>query len=264
MIKLTTNLSDPLIELLHNNDAPIDAIEVGPWLSPKKILYYRKNLPNLPFYFHGCELINRIYLVPGAVSMVNNYLKTTESPWLSMHITFLLPGVRSIFVRRGWRIPSINPDRATQGFVQKVRKLSHNITVPVLLENPDPIPISDNYEIQPERITDILEATNCGLLLDIGHARLSAEVIGMKIEDYIEKIPLNRINQVHVSGPRIRNGRHFDAHESLQQIDYELLDFVLNRSKPQVVTLEYIRNIDALREQLTRLRSIINFQGSMR
>lgn len=261
MIKLTTNLSDPLIELLRHNDAPIDAIEVGPWISPESIIDYRKNHPLFPFYFHGGELINRVFIVPGAMAMVNNYLKATESPWLSMHITFLLPGVRSIFVRRGWRIPSINPDRATRGFVQKVRRLSQTINVPVVLENPDPLPCGENYEIQTGRITTILEETDCGLLLDIGHARLSAEVFGMKTDEYIEKLPLNRVIQVHVSGPRMRNGRLFDAHEPLEQTDYELLDFVLRRSKPRVLTLEFIRQRDALREQLYRLRSIIQRHG---
>ena len=151
-------------------------------------------------------------MVPGAIKLVDDYLKSTESPWLSMHITFLLPGLRSIFVRRGWKIPSIHPDRATRGFVRKVRTLSHHIKVPLILENPDPIPLCENYEIQTKRIANILEAADCGLLLDIGHARLSAESLGMKTEQYMENMPLNRIVQVHVSGPRIRDGRLFDAH----------------------------------------------------
>jgi hypothetical protein len=43
----------------------------------------------------------------------------------------------------------------------------------------------------------------------------------------------------------------------MQEADYQLLEFVLERSTPQVVTLEYIRRKDALREQLVRLRGIV-------
>ena len=80
----------------------------------------------------------------------------------------------------------------------------------------------------------------------------------MTVEEYILKLPMDRVAQVHVSGPRMRNGQWFDAHEPLQELDYELFEFVLSRAKPEVVTLEYIRQIDPLREQLNRLRGIMD------
>ena len=70
-------------------------------------------------------------------------------------------------------------------------------------------------------------------------------------------LPLDRVVQIHVSGPRVQEGRLVDVHETLQAIDYELLRFVLARTDPQVVTLEYIRDRDALREQLVQLRSLL-------
>ena len=256
-MKLTTNLSDPLIELLENDSAPIDGIEVGPWAKPKEIIQYRRMFPKYPYYFHGGEIINRIGLFPGSTRIIKQYINATESPWVSLHITYLLPRVRRLFIIRGWRIPSINPDRATREFIKKVAIFARNIHIPVILENPDPIPMYGNPEIQTNRITEIIETTNSGLLLDIGHARLSAEAIGISANEYINRLPLNRLIQIHVSGPRIRNGHLFDAHETLQEEDYELLNYVLQQSKPQVVTLEYIRQADALREQLFNLRSVI-------
>jgi uncharacterized protein (UPF0276 family) len=56
----------------------------------------------------------------------------------------------------------------------------------------------------------------------------------------------------------MRKGRLVDAHEPLQDVDYALLDFVLENTHPQVVTLEYIRERELLRDQLFRLRSILN------
>jgi uncharacterized protein (UPF0276 family) len=47
-----------------------------------------------------------------------------------------------------------------------------------------------------------------------------------------------------------------DAHQPLLKDDYDLLEFILAKTHPQVVTLEYIQEADALREQLGRLRSI--------
>jgi uncharacterized protein (UPF0276 family) len=217
VIQLTADLSDPLLDLVRDDKAPIDAVEVGPWFSVQQIRDYRQMLPELPFYFHGADLIEGVGLVPGAISRIAAYLHCTESPWVSMHITMWLPGMVGLMLRRGWRMPLPNPERAARRFVQRVRRLARSIQVPVILENIAPLPF-DGY--------------------------------------------LDRVVQVHVSGPRMRDGSLVDAHEALQEIDYALLDFVLARTEPQVVTLEYIRERDALEEQLFRLRDVLkSFDG---
>jgi len=259
VIQLTTDLSNPLLELLRNHETPIDAVEVGPWFSVEQICDYRKILPQLPFHFHGGDLIERVGLIPGATSRIAAYLHCTESPWASMHITMWLPGMIWLMLRRGWRMPLPNPERATQRFIQKARRLARSIHAPVILENIEPLPFDGyDFEVRTERINKVIDETGCGFLLDIGHARVSAARLGTDVRDYLSNLPLNRVVQVHVSGPRMRAGRLVDAHEPLQDADYTLLDFVLEKTRPQVVTLEYIRERESLREQLFRLRNILN------
>ncbi|MGC1378381.1 MAG: DUF692 family multinuclear iron-containing protein [Anaerolineales bacterium] len=263
MIQLTTDLSDPLLELIHDNNAPVDAVEVGPWFSVEQIRNYRKMLPQLPFYFHGGDLIERVGLIPGAVSTIAAYLRCTESPWVSMHITMWLPGMLWLMLRKGWRMPLPNPERATQRFIGRVKRLARSVRVPVILENIEPLPFDGyDFEVRAERINCVLEQTGCGFLLDTGHARVSAARLGVDVHDYLSGLPLKRVAQVHVSGPRMRGGRLVDAHEPLQEVDYELLDFVLEKTQPQVVTLEYIREREALREQLFRLRGVLDVHNA--
>jgi hypothetical protein len=64
--------------------------------------------------------------------------------------------------------------------------------------------------------------------------RVSAAVLGMAVRDYVRGLPLTRVVRVHVSEPRMRGGHLVDAHEPLQAIEYELLDFVLTRTRPRV------------------------------
>ncbi len=161
-------------------------------------------------------------------------------------------------------MPLPNPERATRRFVQRVRKLARSIQAPVILENIEPLPFDGyDFEVQPARITEVLEGAECGFLLDTGHARVSAAVLGVDVYAYLSGLPLERVVQVHVSGPRMCNGSLVDAHEPLQEFDYALLDFVLARTQPQVVTLEYIRERDALQEQLLRLRDVLNSRNSL-
>jgi hypothetical protein len=48
-IHLTTNLSEPLLELLRDGPVPFDGVEVGPWFTVREIRAYRQMLPDLPF-----------------------------------------------------------------------------------------------------------------------------------------------------------------------------------------------------------------------
>jgi len=259
VIQLTTNLSDPLLELLRNDEAPIDGVEVGPWFGVGQIQEYQQALPGVPFFFHGAGLIGRVGLVPGAVSRVGAYLAATASPWISMHITLWLPGMVWLMERHGWRMPLPDAERATRRLIRQVKELESSVQVPVILENMAPPPFDGyDFEAQAERITEVLEKTGCGLLLDTGHARVSAAVLGMDVREYMQGLPLARVVQVHISGPRMQGGHLVDAHEPLQAVDYDLLDFVLARTDPRVVTLEYIREREALREQLNCLRTILS------
>jgi uncharacterized protein (UPF0276 family) len=259
VIQLTTNLSDPLLELLRDGAAPIDGVEVGPWFSVPQIRAYRAAQPDLPFTFHGGDLIERVGWVPGAISRIATYLRCTGSPWVSMHITMWPPGFVWLMLKHGRRMPLPHPARATRRFIRQVKRLAHTIPVPVLLENIEPLPFDGyDFEVRAERIAQVLEETDSALLLDLGHARVTAAALGMDSHDYLSNLPLERAAQIHVSGPRLREGRLVDAHEPLQEIDYALLDYVLARSSPRMVTLEYIRERDPLREQLLRLRGVLD------
>jgi uncharacterized protein (UPF0276 family) len=259
MIRLTTNLSDPLLELFFEGKNLVDGVEVGPWLGVRQIREYRKALPGIPFYFHGGDLIAGVGLIPGRISKIVAYADCTASPWVSLHIRFWPPVMVRFMVRYGWRIPVPNPERAMRRLIRKVLRLIPRLKVPVLLENLEP-PTLDGFDFESRtgRITEVLDRTGCGLLLDLGHARVSAAAFTMDVEEYLSGLPMDRVAQLHVSGPRMHDGRLVDSHEPLQEEDYALVDFILARARPKVVTLEYIRRRDPLEEQLQRLRRILD------
>jgi len=130
----------------------------------------------------------------------------------------------------------------------------------VILEN---MPVSaalDNYnESDPHLIWDVMRETGCQMLLDLAHARVAADYHSVQVHEYIEALPLNEVRQIHISGVRKKGRRLFDAHETLQAFDYDLLTWVLTRTKPEVLTLEYfLDDKRALREMLSRLHEVID------
>jgi hypothetical protein len=208
VMELTTNLSDPLLDLVDNGQAPIDGVEVGPWFSEQQTRDYRQRLPELPFYFHGGHLIAQVGWFPGTAAKIAAYVQSTGSPWASMHLSMWFPGMVSLMMGRGWRLPRPNVERATRRLVRQVKRLIHALEVPVILENMPSLPFDGyDFEADPGRITDVLDETGCSFLLDTGHASVAAAALGLEAEAYVSALPLDRVVQVHVSGPRMKGGR---------------------------------------------------------
>jgi uncharacterized protein (UPF0276 family) len=240
-ILFSADLSDALFELLRKNEITIDAVEVGPWFTIDQVSTYRSILPGVPFHFHAADMIENVGTTSNGTNRIIDYLSCTESPWVSVHISVWKPGdLRKI--NNGQLLPLPNLQTGELRFIQKVRWLAHSISVPVLIENVEPLPLERyDYWSRPDFINRILERTGCGFLLDTGHARISAEALGMKPRAYLQELDLQRVFQVHVSGPRRVDGRLLDVHQSLLTDDYDLFEFVLSQTHPKVVTLEYLQ-----------------------
>jgi len=260
MIQLTTNLSDALTDLLRTDDAPIDAIEVGPWYTTRQICQFQAQFPGWQFHFHAGNVIAKRGLTSGTIKRLKAYLQCTKSPWASCHITLLPPGYVWLALRFGWYLPPPNMARAAGRFVRQVTDLARAIDVPIILENmPAPPDAKKRYafDADADLIDVILEKTHCKMLLDLAHARVAAANQEMDVYDYLGLLPLNKVVQIHVSGPRMHRGHLCDAHEPLGEVDYALLEWVLGRTKPHIVTLEYFKEREPLREQLMRLKGML-------
>ena len=156
------------------------------------------------------------------------------------------------------RSPALPCAELLANICRNVRALASAIPVPLILENLDYCP-GGAYEhiCEPAFLAAVLNETGAGLLLDLAHARVSAARLGLPIETYLSQLPLERVRQLHISGPRSRDGVLFDAHEALLDEDYTLLEWVLRRTRPLALTLEYNREEAQLRAELARLRTLM-------
>jgi uncharacterized protein (UPF0276 family) len=254
---LVANLSDALPDLMKVNGQSVDGFELGPWFPPELIPTYRKKFPALPFLFHGGNMIAAFGENLGIETRLTEYLIYTDSAWISVHLMIWEAGDFDRLMH-GERLPLPDPKKALSRLLRRLDALINLVSVPVLVENLEPLPF-DGYDFwaQPEYICQVLEQSGCNFLLDIGHVRVSADRLGMEVETYLELLPLERVVEIHVRGPRRVNGRLLDAHRSMQAVDYRLLKAILSQQTPRVVTLEYNRERDQLSKQLDRLRQVL-------
>jgi uncharacterized protein (UPF0276 family) len=217
---------------------------------------------NQPFLLHN-SVWNWSLAHPAALDQANvlpitrERLRTLNVPWLSVHLGFSTAEVHF----DGRMYPSTAPlacDALLDALSTNLRALASQIDVPLLIENLDYNP-GGAYDClcEPDFIAAVLANTGVGFLLDIAHARVSASHLGMAIEDYLARLPLDTIRQIHVSGPRWQGDLLTDSHDTLLDEDYALLKSVLAHARPWALTLEYDRDPALVIDQLGKLRRVL-------
>ena len=127
----------------------------------------------------------------------------------------------------------------TQANIALLRELTGLET---LLENVPHYPWSKapRFVGDPEFIAEALTVSGTKMLLDISHAQVTAYHRGEEFSDYLARLPLDEVVEMHVSGPRMEADGLRDRHIALNEDDYILIEALLDRLPAlQMMTLEY-------------------------
>ncbi len=116
-----------------------------------------------------------------------------------------------------------------------------------------------DYVTDPDFISSIVYDNDINFLFDISHARISAYNSGVDYCEYLLKLPLNRVNQIHISKEDVdSNGEVFDAHElPSDEESKEIIKFIKKYNTLKYITIEYYKDPFKLLNYLTRLKKII-------
>ncbi|HEX7022972.1 MAG TPA: DUF692 family protein [Trueperaceae bacterium] len=192
-----------------------------------------------------------------ALECTRRRLEQTRAPFLSIHLGF---SAAQVAFRDGMQrmSPILAGAELLDHVVRNARELASLLEVPLLLENLDFNPTGAYDHIcEPAFIHEAVTRADVFFLLDLAHAQVSASRLGYKLEDYLAALPLDRVRQLHLSGPRDRDGTLWDAHEPLREEDYALLHDILKVTEPWSITLEYGKDEEELLGQLERLRAML-------
>ncbi len=85
----------------------------------------------------------------------------------------------------------------------------------------------NRVSVLPDVIGDVIETCGCGLLLDISHARISADTLEMAAKDYIRALPLARLRELHFTGLHDLGEGFLMDHLPVLEDDWPWLDWVL-------------------------------------
>ena len=116
-----------------------------------------------------------------------------------------------------------------------------------------------DYITDPDFINSIVLENDINFLFDVSHAKISAKNSGIDYDVYLSKLPLERVNQIHISKEGFNSkGEVFDAHELPSDFETKkIFDFISNYKSIKYITVEYYKDASKLIAYLNKLKSMI-------
>ena len=215
-----------------------------------------------PIISHGvnlsigsCDALNEEY-----VDKLQAVLKRTRALWYSDHLCFTSVGGE--YFHDLIALPFSN--EAVDHVVARVRQLKKKINLPFLLENPSYYVQMPGAQMDEARfITRVLEESDCGMLLDVNNVYVNSRNHGYDAREFIRRLPLGRVAQIHMAGHLDRGDVVIDTHEG-PIIDpvWDLYEFTLQEmGRPVSTLIEWDTNVPPLAEVV---EEAVHAQGILR
>lgn len=180
------------------------------------------------------------------------FLSDVEIPWHSEHLC--LGGVDDRFFHDLLPLPFT--EEAAQIASQRLIEVRDALDVPLALENASYYaPQCEDGLAEADFVVEVLERADAKLLLDVNNIYVNSCNFDFDPKAYIDKIPADRVVQLHVAGHFVRDdGLRIDTHgEAVPNEVYQLLDYTLRKVGPVPVLLERDNNVPPLDELLAEV-----------
>jgi len=252
---------DFLEEVLERSEVDVAFFEVSPENYMRRGGFYPAALERIadryPIITHGLTLSLGAIEPPAEdyLTDLTTEVRRLRSPWHSDHLCFSTSGGRVLHDLLPLKRCSENVRRVAD----RVRRVEDRLGVPMAIENITWYAEAGRSEMpEAEFIAAVLDAADCGLLLDVNNVWVNAQNHGFEARAFLQALPLERVIQIHVAGhARDRSGLILDTHGD-KVIDpvIELLAWTLERTGPLPVLLERDNFVPPLDELLAEVRAL--------
>ncbi len=258
-IDLSVNYVAGLDVLAQMPGMVFQCVRLGSWFDDQAMSQIVSQFPDKRFlYHHNGNLRAEEAETETLVTTLQARQRQTGSPWLSAHLDHRADAEIHDLFQEGRRPPNYGRQQALEMMCQGVQAVKPHLPFPLLLENVDHWPLPEvDLAVLPEFIAQVISETGCGFLLDTAHAKISADRRKWDVREYIERLPLERVVEIHVCGTGWEGGQMVDHHPPMEDEDYALLQWLLRRTRPKAITLEYAADADQVPPQIARLNGII-------
>ena len=233
-MKFALNYSPQAVALLHAGKIEIDLFKCPNWTDLVEEAQQQR-----PVYIHFPLVAGQRNVEKVGLDSIADWLATTETSYVNTHL--------------GARVEDLpdatDVDAVVAAMVADVQLLVDRFGAEnVMAEN---VPYPDFYGdkprivVEPAVIRRVIETCDCGLLLDLAHARLSSDSLGMDVHEYITLLPIERLREIHVTGIGLNREGQREDHLPMTEPDWALFEWALQQidsgvwAMPEIVACEY-------------------------
>lgn len=235
-------------EFFDGYGTAIDYIEV-----PFELLRHSPGLTTqlqeiAPVYLHCASLSLAGFIEPaaGTVGAIAAMASALRTPWIGEHLAFLSaatledPASKPANTLTYTICPQLSM-AVVERVAANIAALQPQLPAPLILENPPQyFTVPGSTMSMSEFVASVLERSQAGLLLDLTHFLITSLNMGSDPVMELERLPLERVVEVHISGLSRQSGVYWDDHSLLAPpAVFDLLERTLKRARPRALTFEY-------------------------
>jgi uncharacterized protein (UPF0276 family) len=236
-------------QFIDANPQLIDYVEV-----PFELLRHAPHLSSIqeavPVILHCASMSVAGFVPPDDVTLdaINREAERTQSPWIGEHLAFISADGLDMETDTGGSPTALTYTVCPQLSEETVERVADNLAslqprfgVPLILENsPQYFNVPGSTMPMVDFIGAVLARCDVGLLLDLSHFLITMLNTGADADKEIERLPLERVVEIHISGLNVQSGIVWDDHATPAPATvFSLLERVLERARPRAITLEY-------------------------
>src|SRR4051812_24430707 len=222
----------------------------------------------VPAILHCASMSVAGFVPPGdgTLAAIEREAARMRTPWIGEHLAFITadPAAGADPTALTYTVcPQLSEETAARAAANFASLQARFPGTPLLLEN------SPQYFAPPgstmsmvDFIREVLARCEAGLLLDLSHFLITAINGGFDARAELDRLPLERVVEIHLSGMSVQSGLAWDDHARLASPEqFALLSRALERCRPRALTFEYNWTPDLpdppLRQQVERARELL-------
>jgi uncharacterized protein (UPF0276 family) len=201
----------------------------------------------VPVILHCASMSVAGFVPPDDRTMkaIEREAERTKTPWIGEHLAFITADPIEDDHTQPTSLTYTVCPQLSEETVERVAinfaSLQKHFDVPLILENsPQYFDIPGSSMSMVDFVGAVVECCQVGLLLDLTHFLISMLNTKKDAMSEIDRLPLEKVVEVHLSGLNVQSGIAWDDHATpAPPAVFDLLERVLARVSPTAVTLEY-------------------------
>ena len=173
---------------------------------------------------------------PAQCALIASTAARLGSPWVSEHLSVAGTPHRA----SGFLLPPLQTEAGVATAAANIRSFAAAVARPVAIETGVAYLVRKAFEMPDGTfVAEVVREAGCGILLDLHNLYCNQRNGRIRIETFLDQIPLDRVWEVHLAGGGEKDGYWLDSHSGPMPPDLVALAREILQSLPNLGALNF-------------------------